>query len=187
MDVNDSITANSDRVIEAERESPKLEPTVQLRTVASDDIPKLRDKPVDHQRGSQTRSDRNYSSEEESNPCDRPVTETATAGDGQDPLDPNNTEYWYNVNLLARQDIFGYHIWLQSDAAFYYPRLDKYSLSVGMFCATCDVTRRPLGRLATASSSEGNASRHGERALVVSVLGKFLMGQDLSQIYERYH
>ena len=84
-------------------------------------------------------------------------------------------------------DIFGYHIWLQSDAAFYYPRLDKYSLSVGMFCATCDVTRRPLGRLATASSSEGNASRHGERALVVSVLGKFLMGQDLSQIYERYH
>ena len=84
-------------------------------------------------------------------------------------------------------DIFGYHIWLQSDAAFYYPRLDKYSLSVGMFCATCDVTRRPLGRLATASSLEGNVSRHGERGLVVSVLGKFLMGQDLSQIYERYH
>ena len=84
-------------------------------------------------------------------------------------------------------DIFGYHIWLQSDAAFYYPRLDKYSFSVGMFWATCDLTRRPLGRLATASSSEGNASRHGERALVVSVLGKSLMGQDLSQIYERYH
>ena len=84
-------------------------------------------------------------------------------------------------------DIFGYHIWLQSDAAFYYPRLDKYSFSVGMFWVTCDLTRRPLGRLATASSLEGNASRHGERALVVSVLGKFLMGQDLSQIYERYH
>ena len=84
-------------------------------------------------------------------------------------------------------DIFGYHIWLQSDAAFFYPRLDKYSLSVGMFWATCGLTRRPLGRLATASSSAGNASRHGERALVVSVLGKSLMGQDLSQIYERYH
>ena len=84
-------------------------------------------------------------------------------------------------------DIFGYHIWLQSDAAFYYPRLDKYSFSVGMFWVTCDLTRRPLGRLATASSLEGNASRHGERGLVVSVLGKFLMGQDLSQIYERYH
>ena len=88
------------------------------------------------------------------------------------------------VNVVK---LFGYHIWLQSDAAFYYPRLDKYSLSVGMFCATCDLTRRPLGRLATASSSEGNASRHVERALVVSVLSKFLMGQDLSQIYERYH
>ena len=88
-------------------------------------------------------------------------------------------------NLIC--DIFGYHIWLQSDAAFYYPRLDKYSFSVGMFCATCDVTRRPLGRLATASSLEGNAFRHGERGLVVSVLGKFLMRQDLSQIYERYH
>ena len=84
-------------------------------------------------------------------------------------------------------DIFGYHIWLQSDAAFYYPRLDKCSFSVGMFWVTCDLTRIPLGRLATASSLEGNVSRHGERGLVVSVLGKFLMGQDLSQIYERYH
>ena len=79
--------------------------------------------------------------------------------------------------------IFG----LQSDAAFYYLRLDQYSYSVGMFCATCDVTRRPLGRLATACSWEGNVFRHGERGLVASVLGKFLMGQDLSQIYERYH
>ena len=97
----------------------------------------------------------------------------------------NNVESAHSSHCIC--DIFGYHIWLQSDAAFYYPRLDKYSLSVGMFWATCDLTRRPLGRLATASSSEGNASRHGERALVVSVLGKSLMGQDLSQIYERYH
>ena len=34
-----------------------------------------------------------------------------------------------NKDILC--DIFGYHIWLQSDAAFYYPRLDKYSFSVG--------------------------------------------------------
>ena len=54
--------------------------------------------------------------------------------------------------------IFGYHIWLQSDAAFVYPRLDKYSLSVRMFWYTCGLSRRPLGRLATASSSAGNAS-----------------------------
>ena len=50
---------------------------------------------------------------------------------------------------------FGYYIWLQSDAAFYYLRLDKCSFSVGMFCATRDVTRKPLGRLATACSWEG--------------------------------
>ena len=55
-------------------------------------------------------------------------------------------------------DIFGYHNWLQSDAAFFYPRLDQYSLSVGMFCSTCGLSRRPPGRLATASSLAGNAS-----------------------------
>ena len=82
MDVNDPVTANSDRVIQAERESPKLEPTVQPRTVVQDDIPKLKDKPVDQQQGSRTGSDRDYSSDEESNLCDRPVTEMETAGDG---------------------------------------------------------------------------------------------------------
>ena len=39
-----------------------------------------------------------------------------------------------------------------------YPRLDKYSLSVRMFWSTCGLSRSPLGRLATASSSAGNAS-----------------------------
>ena len=70
MDVDDSITTNSDRVIQAEMESPKLEPMVQPRTVATDDILKLRDTPVDRERGSQTGSDSNYSSEEDSNLCD---------------------------------------------------------------------------------------------------------------------
>ena len=59
---------------------------------------------------------------------------------------------------LCLCDIFGYHIWLQSDAAFVYPRLDKYSLSVGMFWSTCCLSRSPLGRLATASSLAGNVS-----------------------------
>ena len=31
---------------------------------------------------------------------------------------------------------FGYYIWLQSDGAFYYLRLDKCSFTVGMFCIT---------------------------------------------------
>ena len=34
---------------------------------------------------------------------DRPVTESATEWDGQDSQDPNNKEYWINVNLQARQ------------------------------------------------------------------------------------
>ena len=61
----------------------------------------------------------------------------------------------------------GDHNWLQSDAAFVYPRLDKYSLSVGMFWSTCCLSRSPLGRLATASSLAGNVSRHGRAGLVV--------------------
>ena len=40
----------SDRVFQADKESPKLEPTVQPRTVANDDIPKSRDKTVDRGR-----------------------------------------------------------------------------------------------------------------------------------------
>ena len=66
---------------------------------------------------------------------------------------------------------FGYYIWLQSDAAFYYLRLDKCSFTVGMFCATCDVTRRPLGRLATACSWEGkcvSTRRAGPRGVSLS-------------------
>ena len=58
---------------------------------------------VEHQPGPQTGSDRDYSIEEESNLCDRPVTKTVTAGDGQDSLDPNDTEYWATVNRLTRQ------------------------------------------------------------------------------------
>ena len=101
--MNDPVTVNSDRLIQAERGSPKLEPTVQPRTVVKDDIPKLRDEQVEHQQGQRTRSDRDYSSEEESNLCNRLVTKTVTAGDGQDSLDPNDTEYWANVSRLARQ------------------------------------------------------------------------------------
>ena len=47
VDVEESITVISDRVFQTDEdeESPKLEPTVQPRTVADDDIPNLRDKP----------------------------------------------------------------------------------------------------------------------------------------------
>ena len=60
--------------------------------------------------------------------------------------------------IFAYVTFLGDHNWLQSDAAFVYPRLDKYSLSVGMFWSTCCLSRSPLGRLATASSLAGNVS-----------------------------
>ena len=103
VDVEESITVTGDRVFQADKESPKLEPTVQPRTVADDDIPKLRDKPVDRERGSHTGSDKDILSDEDSNVFDRPVTESATAWDSQDSQGPSNTEYWQNVNRQARQ------------------------------------------------------------------------------------
>ena len=103
VDVEESITVTSDRVFQADKESPKLEPTVQPRTVADDDIPKLRDKPVDREWGSHTGSDMDMSSDEDSNLCDRLATESATEWDGQYSQDTNNKEYWINVNLQTRE------------------------------------------------------------------------------------
>ena len=107
VDVKESVNNTSDRVFQADQESPKLEPTVQPMTVADDDIPKPRDQPVDRGRGSITRSDVNMSSDEESNLCDRPVMESETEWDSQDSQDPSDTEYWANVNLQARQAMTG--------------------------------------------------------------------------------
>ena len=80
-DVEESITVTSDRVFQTDKESPKLEPTVQPRTVADDDIPNLRDKPVDREQGSHTGSDKDISSNQDSNVFDRLFTESATAWD----------------------------------------------------------------------------------------------------------
>ena len=101
--MDEPILTDSDRVIQTVNESPKLERTVQTRTVVNDDIPKLGDKPVDPDRGSPTGSDGNNSSKGDSTLWYGPVTESTTEGDGQDILDPNNTEYWANVNRQARQ------------------------------------------------------------------------------------
>ena len=81
VDVEESITVTSDRVFQTDRNHPHLEPTVQPRTVADDDIPNLRDKPVDREQGSHTGSDKDISSNQDSNVFDRPFTESATAWD----------------------------------------------------------------------------------------------------------
>ena len=61
------------------------------------------DKPVDRERGSHTGSDKDISSDEDSNAFDRPFTESATAWDSQDSQSPSNMEHWRNVNHQARQ------------------------------------------------------------------------------------
>ena len=81
VDVEESITVTSDRVFQTDKESPKLEPTVQPRTVADDDTPNSSDKPVDREQGSHTGSDKDTSSNQDSNVFDRPFTESASAWD----------------------------------------------------------------------------------------------------------
>ena len=81
VEVEESIILTSDRVVQADKESQKLEPTVQPRTVADEDIPKLRDDTVDRGRGTRTGSDKDISSDEDSNLFDRPVTESAMVWD----------------------------------------------------------------------------------------------------------
>ena len=58
---------------------------------------------VEFRPGPRTGSDRDDSIEEESSLCDRPITNTVTAGDGRDSLDPNDTEYWTKFRRLTRQ------------------------------------------------------------------------------------
>ena len=103
VELEESIIVTSDRVFQADKESPKLEPTVQPRTVADEDIPKLRDTMVDRGRRTRTGSDKNISSDEDSNLFDRLVTELATAWDSRDSQGPSNTEYWNNVGRQVKQ------------------------------------------------------------------------------------
>ena len=58
---------------------------------------------VEFRPGTPTGSDRDDSIKEDSSLCDRPITNTVTAGDGRDSLDPNDTEYWTNFCRLTRQ------------------------------------------------------------------------------------
>ena len=76
-EIEESISDTSDRGFQTDKEPPNLEPTVQPRTVADEDIPTVSDKKDDRGRLRRTGSDTNTSSDEESNLFDRPVTESA--------------------------------------------------------------------------------------------------------------
>ena len=83
-EIEESISVTSDRGFQADKESPKSEPTVQPRMVADEDIPTVRDKKDNRGRRRRTGSDKDISSDEDSNLFNRPVTESATAWAGRD-------------------------------------------------------------------------------------------------------
>ena len=58
---------------------------------------------MDFRPGPLTGSDHDGSIEVKSSLCDRPITNTVTAGDDRYSLDPNDTEYWTKFRLLTRQ------------------------------------------------------------------------------------
>ena len=58
---------------------------------------------VEFRPGPRTGSDCDCSIEEQSSLRDRPITNTVTAGDGRDSLDPNDMEYWTKFRRLTRQ------------------------------------------------------------------------------------
>ena len=90
-ELEESISVTSDRGFQANKESPKSEPTVQPRTVADEDIPKVRDQIDDRGRQTRTGSDKDISSDEDSN-----LLESATAWARRDSHGPSK-EYWKNV------------------------------------------------------------------------------------------
>ena len=78
-DIEESISGSIVHGVLTEEESPNLEPMVQPRMVADEDIHTVRDRKDNRVRRRRTESDKDISSDEDSNLLDRPVTESATA------------------------------------------------------------------------------------------------------------
>ena len=83
-EVQESNCHTSDMGFLTEEESPQLEPALQLRTDADDDIPYCGDMKDNHGPQKRTRSDTYFPSGEHSEFFDRPVTESVTARVGSD-------------------------------------------------------------------------------------------------------
>ena len=88
-EIEESISVTSDWGFQTDKESPNSEPTVQPRTVADEDIPTVRDKKDNRGRRRRYGSDKDISSDEDSNLFDQPVTESATAWAGSDTDHPS--------------------------------------------------------------------------------------------------
>ena len=93
--VNSDIGALADFSDDNE-ESPKSEPRVQPRMVDDADIPTVGDREDNRGRRPRIGSDKDISSDTDSNLFHRPVTELATAWAGRDSHGPSG-EYWKNI------------------------------------------------------------------------------------------
>ena len=82
--IEESISVTSDRGFQTDEESPKSEPTVQPMTVDDEDIPTVGDRKDNRGRRTRIGSDKDISSDTDSNLLDRLVTESATAWAGQE-------------------------------------------------------------------------------------------------------
>ena len=83
-EVQESNCRSNEMGLQTEEESPQLEPALQPRTDADEDIPSCRDKKDNYGPHELTVCDTDFPSGEHSEFCDRPVTESVTARAGSD-------------------------------------------------------------------------------------------------------
>ena len=88
-EVQESNCRTSEMGFQTEEESPHLEPGVQPRTDADEDIPSCRDKKDNHGRQGRAGSVTDFPSFEHSEFFDRPITESVTAWAGSDTYYPS--------------------------------------------------------------------------------------------------
>ena len=93
--IEESIGVTSDGGFQTDEESPKSEPTVQPGTVDDGDVPPVEDRIDDGGRRTRIGSDKDISSDTDSNLFDRPVTESATEWAWRYSHGPE-AEYWKN-------------------------------------------------------------------------------------------
>ena len=91
----------SDWGFKTDEESPKSEPTGQPRTVDDEDIPTVWDRKDNRGRRTRIGSDKDISSDKDSNLFDRPVTESATAWAESDTDQPQ----WGTCKMLHEPQI----------------------------------------------------------------------------------
>ena len=106
-EIQESTSRTSEMGFQTEEESPHLEPAVQPRMNADEDIPSCRDKKDNYGRQGRAGSVADFSSSERSKLFNRPVTESVTARAGSDadfPSDEHSENFDRPVTARAGSD-----------------------------------------------------------------------------------